>query len=119
MTPVMSYHVLGASVPGNERKSYEDQDPIGFVVSYRTVIGLKIFILPRGFSKTWGAGRPFDVYVYATFAVKNMFERTFVSPVIVTVFVVPPKLGDMFVIQFIAAVFSDGMSCGVAMLYTL
>jgi hypothetical protein len=57
--------------------------------------------------------------VYATFAVKNMFESVFVSPVIVTVFVVPPKLGEMFVIQLIAAVFSDGMSCGVAMLYTL
>jgi hypothetical protein len=33
MIPVMSDHVLGAPVPGNERKSYEDHDPIGFVVS--------------------------------------------------------------------------------------
>jgi hypothetical protein len=57
--------------------------------------------------------------VYATLAVKNIFESVFVSLVIVTVFVTPAKLRETFVIQLIAAVFSEGMSCGVAMLYTL
>jgi hypothetical protein len=45
-----------------------------------------------------------------------MFDSVFVSPVIVTVFVIPVKLVDMFVIKLIAAVFSDRMSCGVAIL---